>query len=128
MLGPFRFDLRDDARRKGERLEATLGDPYEPCAGIGRVGNALHVAGSLELVDKEARGLFGNGRLLGKVGQPAAARRDALEDSSLRRCEVVVAGGSQGLEDPRLHRPVGDVEQQAGVQLLGLLGQPRSLP
>jgi hypothetical protein len=63
------------------------------------------------LIDKKARGLLGNRCLLGKVGQPAAARRDALENPGLRRREVVVGRGSQSPEDPRLHRPVGDVEQ-----------------
>jgi hypothetical protein len=43
VLGPLSFDLGDEGRRKGERLAATFGDPYQPCAGIGGVGNALDV-------------------------------------------------------------------------------------
>ena len=127
VLGPFSFDLRDDAGRKRERQAATLGDPDQPCAGIRRVCNPLHVAGALQLIDKEARGLFGNRCLLGKVGQPAAAGCDVLAYPRLRRSEVLVPGGSHSLEDPRLHRPVGDVEQQSGIQLFDLLGVSHDL-
>ena len=82
---PLGFDLRDDGRSKREHLAATLGDPYQPCAGIGWVRDPLHVAGPLQLIDEEAGGLFGNRCLLGKVGQPAAAGRDALAYPRLRR-------------------------------------------
>jgi hypothetical protein len=66
--------------------------------------------------------LLGDQCLLGQVGQPTAAGRDPLEDPRLCRREVVVTLRSQGLEDPCFHRPVGDEEQQSGVQLFDLLG------
>jgi hypothetical protein len=84
VLGPLVFDLRDDGRCKRQRLAATFGDPYQTCAGIGGVGNALYIAGPLQLIDQEACGLLGDGRLLGKVGEPTAARRDALKDACLK--------------------------------------------
>ena len=59
------FYVRDDALRKREGLLATLGDSYQPGAGIGGVGNALHIAGSFQLIDQEACGLLGDGCLLG---------------------------------------------------------------
>ena len=96
MLGPLGFDLRDDLRCKRDRLAATFGDPDQSCAGIGRVGHPLDIAGPLKLIHQEAGGLLGD-RAPVQPGRSAGCRRCyALGHPRLRRREVVMAGGSQG--------------------------------
>ena len=90
MLGPLGFDLRDDAsQRAGIAWRPRSAIRIEPCAGIRRVRYALDIARPFQLIYEEAGGLLGDRCLFGKVGQPAAARRDALENPRLRRREVV---------------------------------------
>ena len=78
----------------------------------------------LQLVDQEAGALLGDPCLSGEIAESAALRRDALEHARLGRRDVVEAGRSQLLEHPRLHRPVGQVQQQSGVELLGHVDEP----
>src|SRR5918999_940450 len=78
VLGPLRLHFGDRGRGQRDGLGAAVGDPDEAGAGVRRVGDPLHVAGALELVDEKARRLLGDLRLPRQVGQAAALRRDAL--------------------------------------------------
>ena len=51
--------------------------------------------------------------------QQVAAGRDALEDPGLGGGEVREPGLGESGEDPVLHRPVGDEQEQAQIQRFG---------
>ncbi|OLT09765.1 hypothetical protein BJF78_06010 [Pseudonocardia sp. CNS-139] len=116
--GPLGLHLRHGGRGQRDHRPPALGDPDQPGARVGRIGHPFHVAGAFQLVHEEPGRLLGDLRLLGELGEPAAVRPDPLEHAGLRRGHVVVPGGGQRGEHPRLHRPVRDVEQEAGVELL----------
>src|SRR5256886_2664183 len=104
-------------------------DLHQPGPGVGRVRYPADIARTLQLVDEEARGLFGDPGLLGQLGQPGALRPDPGDQSPLGDRDVVEAGRGQRLEHAGLHGPGGDEAEQAEVQLvpLPLLVHPRPL-
>jgi hypothetical protein len=101
-------------------LLAPLGDPDQPGPGVGGIGHPLDVAGLLELVDEEARGLLGHLRGLRQVGEPAAVLVDPCGDPALGdRCLEAVLG--QVGPDACFGVPVDDEHEERGGQLHGLL-------
>jgi hypothetical protein len=96
-------------------LPATLIDLNQPGAPVVGIGYPTHVAHALEFVDEAGGTLLGHLGLLGQVGQPRPAGRDALKDTRLGECHVVEPGVSDGLQNAVLHMTVGDEQQHAEV-------------
>src|SRR5690349_4617672 len=116
--GPFGLDLGLGLPGDLDRGPAALGDLHQPGAGVAGIGDPADVAGPLELVDQEARGLLGDQGALGQVGEPSAVRVDPGEHAPLRGGRVAEAGRGQVREHPGLHGAVDDEGEQADVRLV----------
>ncbi len=113
---PLALHLGDD--RVGHLLggQRPRRQAHQPGPPVGRVRHPRDIPGLLELVDQEARGLLGDLRLLGQLGQPGAGGPDALQDAGLGGREVVEAGLRERGEDPVLQRPVGEEQEHARAE------------
>lgn len=115
---PLGLDLVNGLRPDRHGAHPAFGDADQARAGVGGVGGAFDITGAFELVDNETRGLLGNLRRLGELGQPAAFMTDALKNPRLRGGHVVVTGRGERLEYAIFQGAKGDVQQQPDVEIV----------
>jgi len=110
--GPFRLDVGHDTRGGLDGAASPLGDLYEFCAGISRIGRPHDITRPFESVYEKAGGLLRDLRGDRKIGDPRAFRVQSLEHSRLSKRQIVEAVLPKDFEDAILERPVRNEQQQ----------------
>lgn len=95
----------------GDGFPALGGETDDLGPPVGGVGDALDVAGHLQVANQLAHGLLGDLRGNRHVDHPGAVLSDVLEDLGMGGPNGVVPTGRQPLDDGAVHCPVAVIQK-----------------